>query len=1124
MRFLACHQFWLLRKGLLKTLLLMNFTAIFLLAICLNASAKGFSQQVSISEKDVTLEKVFKEINRQTGYTFVYTESLLKKGKKVSITVLNASLEQALDVCFKDQPITYTILNKMVVIKDKEISPQKEYVYTAPPPINISGKVTNNKGEPLQGVSVLIAGTKKGTTTDSEGRFVLTVSNADNIVLEVSNIGYQAKTVNVGKQTEINVTLEEAVAGLNDVVVVGYGTQKKVSLTSAVSQITGTELTKRPVSNVQQALQGLAPGVTVLDQGGVPGRSNATVRVRGVTTLNNNDALIIVDGIEQRLAEINPEDIESISILKDAASTSIYGSRAANGVILVTTKRGKSGKVTVNFNSSYSLQRTINNPKMMGLRDYMEEQAIAYQNAGSPVPQKFTEESIATWVNATDRYKYPLPNTWFQTLFHVAPRFDNTLSVSGGNDKFKTRLSMRYMDQDGIIPNTQQNLREVRTNLDYKVSDKIKISADLSERFNYSLAPNNIANVLDKLTSGSLWAVPKYPDGTYGLSSQGNNPLMLAELGGTDKQTTDITVGILKGEWEIIKGLKFSSQFGIRTENYQEANFANAYTNTDSLKNITRVISPNSLTETRNFLREYTLNNLLNYETNLEAHHITALVGYSEINNQQNTLTAYRQNFYNNDIRSIGQGTNDGTKSNNGYNSEFGLRSFFGRLNYSYSNKYLVEANARYDGSSRFTGKNQYSFFPSFSLGWRISEENFWTNIKGTVNELKLRGSWGKTGNQAVGLYSYYESLVPSTYTFGGQPVTGFAPNTLSNKDITWETTNQTDIGLEATLFNKLDLVIDYYDKSTEGILLTLPIPLTIGLNAPPQNAGVVNNKGLEVGLSYKNVIGSKFRYSLAGNFAINNNKVVDLAGTGPYISYQINPSYSGNNSGLDPRFITKVGLPINAFWGYKTDGLFQTEEEIAKYPTYVANTKPGDVKFVDLNGDGLINADDYTMIGTSFPKYTFGLNTSFGYADFQLNLFFQGAANVNTSLTGPMAEMGDNEGFTHEIYADYWTPDRPNARFPRPIKGDLHNRISSDMLMLDASYLRLKNIQLVYNLPVTIANKAFADKASFYVSITNLFTISPLNEWNVDPETPPVRLQNYPQTSLTTFGLNIQF
>lgn len=1122
---LMCNLPFKKKRYFKKIFLIMKLTAIFLFAACLQVCASGYSQKITLSQTNVSLKKVFKEIENQSGYHFFYKDKLLRQAGSVSVNVSGASVEDVLDQCLKEQPLSYTILDKIIVIKAKEplaMGVAASPVLTGTPLNIINGTVKDAQGNPLAGVSVVVKGSTKGTSTGTNGSFTIDANVVD--VLEFSMVGYQKKSVTVGQNNNLSVVMEIEATIANEVVVVGYGTQKKASLTNAVSQISGDALTKRPSYNVQQAMQGLAPGVTVLDQGGVPGRSNATVRVRGVTTLNNNNALVIVDGIEQRLSEVNTEDIASISILKDAASTSIYGSRAANGVILVTTKRGKSGKVTVNFNTSYSLQRTINKPKMMGLRDYMEEQAIAYENAGSNVPLMFSKDSIDKWVSATDRYQYPLPNTRFETFFHVAPRFDNTLSVSGGNEKFKTRLSMRYMNQDGIVPNTKQNLRELRVNLDYKVSDKIKISADINQRYNYSLTPHDLNNVLRLIAGGGLWEVPKYPDGTYGLSSQRQNPRMSAELGGTDKQTTDVTIGTLKGEWEIIKGLRFSTLFGVRTEYYQATDYANAFSNTDSIKNITRVVTPNFLLETRNFLREYTLNNLLNYETRIDRHDIKALIGYSEINNKQNTLGAYRQNFYNNDIQSIGEGANDGTKNNGGGNSKFGLRSFFGRINYSYNDKYFAEANARYDGSSRFTGKNQYSFFPSFSAGWRLSEENFWKNIKGTINELKLRGSWGKTGNQSVGLYSYYEALVPSTYTFGGQSVTGYAPNTLSNNDITWETTKQTDIGLNATIFNNLGITLDYYYKRTNDILLTLPIPLTIGLNAPPQNAGVVDNKGFEVGISYQNSLGSKFRYTLAGNFAVNNNRVVDLEGTGPYITYQIDPSYAGQNNGLDPRFITKVGLPINAFWGYKTDGIFQTKEEIDNYPTYVANTKPGDTKFVDLNKDGVINSDDYTMLGPSFPKYTYALNTSFEYANFALNLFLQGAADVNTSLTGPLAEMGNNEGFTHEIYTDYWTPDNQNARFPRPIKGDLHNRITSDQLILNASYIRLKNIQLVYNIPGTLARKVFATRASFYVSMTNLFTISPLNEWNVDPETPPMRLWNYPQTSLTTFGLNIQF
>lgn len=1121
MNLTACRNIFSLKKKVVAQIWIMKLTTIFMLAVCLQANAKGYSQNLTISHQNVALEKVFKEISSQTGYTFIYTEKLLQKGKKVSISTNNASIEQVLKECFKNQSLTYSIVDKYVIIKEKEGETQKEKVFNAPPPpppINITGKVTNDKGEPLGGATVSEKGTKNSVVTKEDGIFTINTSNTKP-VLVISYIGFESKEYSVSNQTDITIALIQTSTNLNDVVVVGYGTQRKVSLTNAVSQIKGDELMKRPVSNFQQSLQGLAPGLTVLDQGGLPGRSNATIRVRGVTTLNSNEALVIVDGFEQRLNDINPSDIETVSILKDAASTAIYGSRAANGVILITTKRAKSGKVSVDYNGYYALQKAINQPEMMDMESYMREQAIAYANAGAAIPAKFTEQSIQTWVNATDRYQYPLPNTWFKTLFHVAPQFNNSLAVSGGNENFKARMSVRYMDQDGIIPNTKDNIREIRVNTDYKVSDKISFSADANYRYNYSTIPFDVDNnVFDKLTSGSLWAVPKYPDGTYGLSTQGNNPLMFAEIGGTSGQTTDYLIGNVKGEWKIVNGLKFSTQFGIRARFMQQKDFRNAFTNIDSITKITRVVAINSLSETRDNLREYTLNNLLTYETSLGKHDLKGLLGYSEIDNKQNTLTAYRERFYNNSIQSINQGTNDGTKSNGGSDAEFGLRSFFGRVNYAFDDKYLFEANARYDGSSRFTGKNQYSFFPSFSAGWRLSQEGFWQNIKPVVNEFKIRGSWGRTGNQAVDLYSFYEALAISTYTFGGLPVAGYAPTTIANKDITWETTTQTDIGFDASLIKKINITFDYYYKRTDGILLQLPIPAVIGFNAPFQNAGVVDNKGIELVIGYNNSIGRKFRYNVSGNFAMNNNKVVSLAGTGPYITQSGMPDF-------DPRYIIKEGLPINAHWGFLTDGLFQTAEEISKYPTYTSNTKPGDVKYVDLNNDGVINADDMTMIGLSFPKYTFGLNSTFSYNNFDLNFFFQGAADVDTRLAGPLTEMGNNEGFVHSIYTNnYWTPDNPNARFPRPIKRDLRNTATSDRLIIDGSYLRLKNLQLVYNLPAAIGKKLWMNKASVYVSGSNLFTISKLNEWNVDPETRSGRLAYYPQTSLLTFGFNAQF
>jgi TonB-linked SusC/RagA family outer membrane protein len=992
----------------------------------------------------------------------------------------------------------------------------------------VKGRVVKTKTkEPLEGVTVLIRGTTNQAFTDAQGAFVLKTGQQLPFKLSVSLVGYKTLELEAADSV-LNIELEAADQNLQDVVVVGYATQKKITLTSAVSQLNGAELTRRPVSNIQQALQGQLPGITVLDQGGSPGNSAATIRVRGITTfntnssstsgfnLNKNDALVIVDGAEQRLADLNPNDIESITVLKDAASTAIYGSRATNGVILVTTKQGRKGAAQFNYDGYYAWQRAVNRPVQMGIEDYMKEQQVAYSNAGLPVPSKFSDSSIAIWVNATDRYKYPLPNTWFQTMLRTAPQTSHSVSVSGGSETIRARLSMRYQDQEGIIKNYGNKIAEVRLNTDYNVSKKLSFNANVNYRYSYTHVPT--VDPINNFLHGSLWAVPKYPNGTYGLSTQGNNPLMFDEIGGQTQDRNDYFTGIVQASWTIVKGLTLSSFFSGRAYFTQEKAFANAYTNKDSITGIVKTVANNSLTETRNNLREYTWNNLLTYQNSFGAHHVKLLAGYSQIDNVQTFLSAYRERFYNNDLQSISQGTNDATKSNSGYDAEFALRSYFGRINYDYAGKYLLEVNGRRDGSSKFTGDKQYGFFPSFSGGWVLSEEGFWARLKPAVQELKLRGSWGKTGNQSVDLYSYYPSLSLAGYDFGGQPVNGYRQTTLANKSLGWESTTQLDLGLDlAALGRKLTLTVDYYRKVTNDILLNLNIPATVGLAAPYQNAGSVENKGWEFGANYNGQSASgKFRYSIGGNFSINTNKVLDLKGTGPYIT----------GSDIDPRYIIAQGLPINALWGYKTGGLFQTQAEIDAYKaTYAANTKPGDVKYLDLNQDGKIDANDMTVIGNSFPKYTFGLSTNFSYRNFDLNLLFQGAAKVDARISGALAEMGNQEGFTDEIYAnDYWTPAHTDARFPRPVKYDLRNVATSDRLVINGSYVRLKNVQLAYNLPSALLQKMRVQKLRFYVAATNLFTISKLNEWHLDPETPSGRAVYYPQTALYTVGVNLQF
>lgn len=1109
------------QRRIAKTLKIMKLSTIFLLATCLQVSANGISQNVTLSKKGSSLQKVFKEINKQTGYQFFYKDELLNQAGKIDLNVLNTPLEDVLSMCFKNLPITYSIVEKTIVVRPKE---KKQELAAAPvlaplPPVSqVRGTVTDAEGKGLPGVSVLIKGTKQGVATDDNGQFLINAKSGDQLVF--SSVGYLNQTVTVQKEgVSIMVKLTASKTELNDVVVVGYGTQKKVSMTSAVTQIKGEEVTRRPVSNLQQALQGQAPGLTVLDRGGEPGRTSATMRIRGITTFSGNSSansspLIIVDGVEQTFFNLNPEDVETISVLKDASSTAIYGSRAANGVVLVTTKRGKTGKIKVSYNGYYSMQKSTNNPEMMENEAYMRYEQQAYTNSGIAIPARYQDANIQAWVTATDRYKYPFANTWFQSVLQTAPQFSHNFSFTGGNEFSRTRASFRTTSQGGIAPNHEASIRELRVNNDFKISEKLKLSTDLNYRYNYSAKPYS-SDIFNRFLHGTLWAVPKYPDGTYGLSPQNFNPLLLAEQSGYDKVSTHYIYATSKLDYEIMKDLTFTAQLS-GVVNYQEQKtFQNAVSNKDINTGGVYSVANNSLTENRSRYYELTTNYLLNYRKAIKKHEIRALAGYSEIYNNGNSLSAYRERFYNNDIQSIGQGASDATRNNGGSDYEYGLRSTFARVNYAFDNKYLLEVNGRYDGSSRFASENQYSFFPSFSAAWRISKESFFEKLQLPVNELKLRGSWGKTGNQTVPLYSYYSSLSQGSYTFGGAAATTFSATSLADRTITWETNTQTDIGIEGELFkNKVTFSIDYYKKRTEGILLALPLPTVIGFTSSNQNAGIIDNKGWEFTLGYRNS-DHAIRYSFNGNFAISDNNVVDLKGSGPFIS----------GTDLDPRYIVAVGLPFNAHWGYKTAGYFQSAAEIAAYPTMATGTKPGDVKYLDLNGDGKINADDMTMIGNPFPKYTFGLNSEISYKDFSLNILLQGATKVDTRISGAISEIGIAEGFTTKLVdGNFWSTANTNARFPLPRKNDFRNVSTSDRLILDGSYLRVKNVQLTYSVNQGLCKKLKISGAKIYASATNLLTFSKLNEWNLDPEAESGRATYYPQTRLVTFGLNLNF
>lgn len=1058
-----------------------------------------------------SIHDVIERIENQTDYHFFFNSKLVNTNRKVTVDIRNSDIASTLEQIFRNSNIQYQIKGKDIILSAGDTPmPQAEK--------KITGTVTDGQGEPIIGANVVEKGTTNGTITDMDGKFSLSVQ--ENASLTVSYIGYRPKELKVTGQSSYTVKLAEDSQALEEVVVVGYGVQKKVSTTSAVSQLKSEELTVRPTSNAQQALQGLSPGLTITDAGGAPGRSSATVRVRGITTLTttkdnvtigSNDPLVLVDGVEQRFDDINANDIESISVLKDAASSAIYGSRAANGVILVTTKRAKTGEISVKYNGFFSLATPQNSPDHMGLEDYMRYQNMAYVNSGAK--PKYTEEYIREYVNATDRLKYPLPNAYVDEMYRSAPLLDNSVSISGGSDTFKGLLSLRHKNEEGILSSYGNKVTSMRINTDFK-KKIFTFSADADFRYNYSTEPIN--NVVNYIYHGSQWAVPQYPDGSYGLSPQGNNPMILNDVAGVSKLRKYYFVGNLKMDVDIMPWLKATVQYSAKVTNGIQKEFSNAYEVLDyyDKSKVKKNVDKNSLKEIRDNMNEQTFTGLLNFNKTWKAHELTALAGYSQIVNKTNRLEGYKEYFYNNEMESIDMGGEDNRKVS-GYDHAWGLRSFFGRINYNYDDRYLLEVNARWDGSSRFTGSGVYAFFPSASAAWRISQEKFWNKDQWVVNDLKIRASWGQTGNQAIPLYEFYPALVSSNYTFDDKIIQGYIQKKMSNPELTWETTSQTDIGLDAYLFNsRMGITFDYYNKLTDGILLTLPIPGAIGLEAPLQNAGSVRNRGMELMVSWRDTF-KDFGYNVSANFAYNKNQITDLAGSGPYKT----------TSSTDPMTIRAEGLPIDSHWGYQTDGLFQTQEEVDSYPTLFANSKPGDVKYVDLNKDGKITPEDMTYLGNTFPKYTFGLNGSISYKGFELYMQWQGAADMDVRLSGALIEMGNQEGFTHTIYTDnVWTTEHTDARFPRPVKFDLRNVQSSDRVLFDGSYLRLKTLQLSYTLPIELTRKVFIQRAKISATATNLLTFSALNEWNLDPEFPSGRANYYPQSSVYSLGLNLEF
>jgi TonB-linked SusC/RagA family outer membrane protein len=1106
-------------------------TAFLLLVTLLQVNARGVSQTLTYSAKQVKLEKLFTVITRQTGYVFFYHGQDVAAARPVTVDWKNAPLQVALEESLKDQPLTFSIQGKTIVISLKPPTiTAAGPVATPPPPITVHGKVVNQKGEPLPGVTVTVKGGSMAAT-DEKGEFTLT--NVDpNALVTFTGVNLETYETRLHGRTRLDLTLEVRANKLNEVVIVGYGVQQKVNLSGSVATVNyDQELENRPITDVSSALSGLAPGLSVSQTTGQPGHTGSVLRVRGVGTLNTSDPLIIIDGVVGSLNNLNPDDVASISVLKDAASASIYGSRAANGVILVTTKRGRKGKTMVEYNAYAGIDRATHLFKpVTDYPTYMQlmNQINKADNPGNT--DLFKPATIAAWQNATDRVLFPNTN-WMDIMFGQGAITNHNVSISGGNDKTSVYLSMGYLYDKGIIQTTSAKKYSLRLNLDHKISDKLKVGGNIAGYWNNVQEPFDVTTLLYYSANSVPGETPKLvKDGTvrYGgrntvdESNNVANPLQYINTW-FYPQTGEYAFGKLYGEWEILKGLKWQANGSadIYNKEIKQYKYAGAIQNLwnfqQNVVTVNNANTPSVLYQSNTNSLYLTFYSTLNYTRAFGQHHLNVLAGTSREYSQGSSFSGQIQGFPSNDTWELGAGLSQPQVS--GSSSSYSLSSYFGRANYDYKGKYLLEANLRYDGSSRFAPGHRWGVFPSFSGAWRLSEEEFFKNAGlDFVNNLKFRGSWGKLGNQSINLYQFMNLYSAGlNYPFGGTVNAGLAPVSMANPDITWESTTTTDAGMDLTLFRqKLDMTFDWYDRETNHILEQLPLSFLYGGLTPPyQNVGKVRNRGWEVSATYKDKAGP-VTWSLGGNLAYNTNTVVYFQGNPNVITAM------GNNS------VIKQGLPIDALYGYKADGTFKSQDEISKWAKQKLSgtNKPGDLKYEDVKKDGVIDGNDRVYLGSVIPKYTYGFNAAVGYKGIVLSALFQGIAGVSryynnlwyTSAIRPGREINSH-------FLNAWSAAHPNSNIPRlTTDNNSDNTQASSFWVQNGSFLRLKNLQLTYTVPLKWVEHLGIARLQVYANAQNPFTWTKYN--GLDPETgnyTDYQIEN-PNVRVLTFGLNLSF
>lgn len=972
----------------------------------------------------------------------------------------------------------------------------------------IRGTIKSETGSAIENASVQIKGATSGVVTNAAGEFDLSGKKGDVIV--VSAIGFQPLEV-MYNEGVLNIQLKVQTSDLDQVVVVGYSKQKKVNLTGAVSVVSGQELAKRPVFNTTVALQGALPGVTVTQFNGVPG-SEAQIRIRGLGTLGSNEPLILIDGVVASFGDVDPNNIESISVLKDAASASIYGSRAAGGVILITSKRGKAGRMKVDYDAFYGFQRPVDKPKYLPATDFMRLYNEALTNEGAA--PRFTEAYINGYADSNKVNPDLFPNTdWQDVTLTNGLQQQHNITLNGGNEKLRLLAALNYMDQNGIVNNSGFKRYSFRLNADYKVSEKLNFQFDVNLRKeNFNTPAVGYGSMFYQMYRVPPIYAAKYSDGSWGPGWEGGNPLAWSQASGVNATDAINALINLQANYTPVKGLNLNFNYAPKyftdytVNNTRKIDFYNFVSKALFLSSPNKSSLSNS---TNNNLTNY-LRFQASYNKSFNWLEMNVLAGAEQTDSRSQGFNAYREltlfpelmqlNSYPSLNQNLG-----------GYGNMWALRSYYGRVNFVAKDKYLLEINSRYDGSSRFASDfKRFGYFPSFSAGWILSKESFMDNVN-FLSLLKLRASYGSLGNQNIGNYPYISSLSLGQGVFNGNIVSSAAQLVAANREITWEATNVLNLGLDATVLNnKLSFEFDYYIKQTNDILLTLPIPLTTGLSPAVQNAGRVDNKGWDLNVRYNDKIGKDFNFGVTAVLSDVKNRVVDLKGTGPYIGgFQI----------------TKVGEEMNSLFGFESAGLFKTAEEIAGHARQFGALKPGDIKYVDQNKDGVIDANDRVIMGSRIPRYTYSLNLFAEYKGFDLTVFFQGVGKWNGYQNVDGAWAFHNAGSVRDIHLGRWSPtktDAENAKatYPRFFVAQQNNQQNSSYWVDDASYLKLKTVVLGYTFSGKLLGKSPFSLAKIYLSGQNVFSWDKVPGY--DPETPLGGPSNYPQVASFVAGVKV--